>query len=67
MVGYHRESEIQFQGIVDTECSKRQMTEEVAALMLTNPNTLGVFEQEIHKIADILHAKGGCSTWTAPT
>jgi len=27
--------------------------------MLTNPNTLGVFEQEIHKIADIMHAKGG--------
>jgi glycine dehydrogenase subunit 2 len=27
--------------------------------MLTNPNTLGVFEQEIHKIADILHGKGG--------
>jgi len=27
--------------------------------MLTNPNTLGVFEQDIHKIADILHAKGG--------
>jgi glycine cleavage system protein P-like pyridoxal-binding family len=27
--------------------------------MLTNPNTLGVFEQHIHKIADILHAKGG--------
>jgi glycine dehydrogenase subunit 2 len=26
--------------------------------MLTNPNTLGVFEQEIHKIAAILHAKG---------
>ena len=36
-----------------------QMNEDVAALMLTNPNTLGVFEQEIHKIADILHAKGG--------
>jgi glycine dehydrogenase subunit 2 len=27
-------------------------------LMLTNPSTLGVFENEIHKIADILHAKG---------
>ena len=24
--------------------------------MLTNPNTLGIFEQEIHKIADVLHA-----------
>ena len=28
-------------------------------LMVTNPNTLGVFEQEIHKIADLMHAKGG--------
>src|SRR3977135_314139 len=35
------------------------MNDEVAALMLTNPNTLGVFEQEIHKIAEIMHAKGG--------
>ena len=35
-----------------------QVNEDVAALMLTNPNTLGVFEQEIHKIADMLHAKG---------
>jgi len=29
------------------------------ALMVTNPNTLGVFEQRIHKIADLMHAKGG--------
>ncbi len=36
-----------------------QMNEDVAALMLTNPNTLGVFEQDIHKIADLMHAKGG--------
>ena len=39
--------------------STAQMNEDVAALMLTNPNTLGVFEQEIHKIADLMHAKGG--------
>jgi len=32
--------------------------EETAALMLTNPSTIGVFESQIHKIADILHAKG---------
>src|SRR5438270_11318435 len=29
-----------------------------AGMMLTNPSTIGVFEQEIHKIADILHDKG---------
>ncbi|MGE0407137.1 MAG: aminomethyl-transferring glycine dehydrogenase subunit GcvPB [Candidatus Korobacteraceae bacterium] len=46
-------------GMVDIGALEAQMNEDVAALMLTNPNTLGVFEQEIHKIADILHAKGG--------
>jgi glycine dehydrogenase subunit 2 len=46
-------------GMVDVEALASQMNEDVAALMLTNPNTLGVFEQEIHKIADIMHAKGG--------
>src|SRR5256884_613843 len=46
-------------GMVDIGALEAQMNEDVAALMLTNPNTLGVFEQDIHKIADILHAKGG--------
>ena len=46
-------------GMVDMAALEAQMNEDVAALMLTNPNTLGVFEQDIHKIADILHAKGG--------
>ena len=46
-------------GMVDIAALEAQMSEDVAALMLTNPNTLGVFEQEIHKIAEILHAKGG--------
>src|SRR6202035_5734484 len=45
--------------MVDIAALASQMNEDVAALMLTNPNTLGVFEQQIHKIADILHAKGG--------
>jgi glycine dehydrogenase subunit 2 len=46
-------------GMVDFSALAAQMNEDVAALMLTNPNTLGVFEQDIHRIADILHAKGG--------
>ncbi len=45
-------------GMVDIASLEAQVNEDVAALMLTNPNTLGVFEQEIHKIADVLHAKG---------
>ena len=46
-------------GMVDISALAAQMNEDVAGLMLTNPNTLGIFEQEIHKIADILHGKGG--------
>jgi len=35
------------------------MDDEVAALMLTNPNTLGLFETHIKEICDIVHKKGG--------
>src|SRR5258708_25703050 len=45
--------------MVDISALASQMNEDVAGLMLTNPNTLGIFEQEIHKIAEILHEKGG--------
>jgi glycine dehydrogenase subunit 2 len=45
-------------GMVDVSALENLVTEDVAALMLTNPSTIGVFESEIHKIADILHAKG---------
>jgi glycine dehydrogenase subunit 2 len=45
-------------GGIDLDALERQVNEETAALMLTNPSTLGVFENQIHKIADILHAKG---------
>ncbi len=46
-------------GTVDIPSLEAQMNEDVAALMVTNPNTLGVFENEIHKVADIVHRKGG--------
>jgi glycine dehydrogenase subunit 2 len=45
-------------GMVDVEQLARLVDEDVAALMITNPNTLGVFEENITKIAAILHAKG---------
>src|SRR6201996_4955810 len=45
-------------GMVDIEQLAKQVDEQTAALMLTNPSTIGVFESEIHKIADVLHAKG---------
>jgi glycine dehydrogenase subunit 2 len=46
------------EGGIDLEALSRQVDEETAALMLTNPSTIGVFESQIHKIAEILHAKG---------
>jgi glycine dehydrogenase subunit 2 len=45
-------------GGIDLEALDRQVDEDTAALMITNPSTIGVFENEIHRIADILHAKG---------
>lgn len=45
-------------GQVDVEGLRRLVTDDVAALMITNPSTLGVFEQRIAEIAEILHAKG---------
>src|SRR5579883_3278360 len=46
-------------GCVDLEELSRAMTEEVAGLMLTNPNTLGIFEDQIQEIVRRVHAKGG--------
>jgi glycine dehydrogenase subunit 2 len=45
-------------GTLDLDLLEREVTEDVAALMLTVPNTLGVFEGRIREIADILHRKG---------
>jgi glycine dehydrogenase subunit 2 len=47
------------QGAVDVADLAEHMTEDVAALMVTNPNTLGVFETDIKKISEIVHSKGG--------
>lgn len=46
-------------GTVDLASLDRQMTADVAGLMLTNPNTLGIFEEDIHRIADLVHERGG--------
>jgi len=60
MVGYAVENlKSNDRGMVDVAALAAQMNEDVAALMVTNPKTLGVFEQEIHKIADLMHEKGG--------
>ncbi|MGM0874187.1 MAG: aminomethyl-transferring glycine dehydrogenase subunit GcvPB [Bacillota bacterium] len=46
-------------GLVDLEDLKRVVGEDTAALMLTNPNTLGLFEAHILEMAQIVHDAGG--------
>ena len=46
------------EGGIDLEALTRQVDDETAALMITNPSTIGVFESQIARIAEILHAKG---------
>ena len=46
------------EGTVDMEALPALVNENVAALMITNPNTCGIFEPNIQAIADILHSKG---------
>lgn len=45
-------------GILDPQNLKKSMNEQVAALMITNPNTLGVFESNIKELSNILHKSG---------
>jgi glycine dehydrogenase subunit 2 len=46
-------------GLVDVDALEKLCDDEVAGLMLTNPNTLGLFEQDIARIAEIVHGVGG--------
>jgi glycine dehydrogenase subunit 2 len=46
-------------GLVDPAAVARLMDEDVAAIMVTNPNTLGLFETHIAEVSEIVHAKGG--------
>jgi glycine dehydrogenase subunit 2 len=45
-------------GDVDIDALKSVLNEQVAAMMLTSPNTLGLFDRGIVDIAELLHAKG---------
>ncbi len=47
------------EGMVDVNILKEEVDDNTAALMLTNPNTLGIFEKDISQIADIVHEAGG--------
>jgi glycine dehydrogenase subunit 2 len=46
-------------GILHPEDVERAMGPDVAGLMLTNPNTLGLFEEHVARICEIVHAQGG--------
>lgn len=46
-------------GLVDTVALREKVGDDTAALMLTNPNTLGLFEKDIVEIAAIVHEAGG--------
>jgi glycine dehydrogenase subunit 2 len=46
-------------GILAPKAVAAVMDEETAGIMVTNPNTLGLFEENIKAVADIVHAKGG--------
>ncbi len=46
-------------GYIEAETIAEIMDETIAGIMITNPNTLGVFEQDLDKIIKIVHSKGG--------
>lgn len=46
-------------GIVEIEDVKNLITDDVAGIMMTNPNTLGLFEENIHEIARLIHEVDG--------
>jgi glycine dehydrogenase subunit 2 len=46
-------------GLIDLQALRQAADETVAALMLTNPNTLGLFEEDILEIVKIVHEVGG--------
>ena len=47
------------EGRVDTAALKARLGPDVAAVMITNPNTCGLFERDFREIADAVHAAGG--------
>ncbi len=46
-------------GFVDLDDLEKKLDEKTAVFMITNPNTLGLFDPQIGRIAEMVHAKGG--------
>jgi len=47
------------EGCVDLEALKSVVSDKTAGMMITNPNTLGIFERKILEVAEIVHDAGG--------
>jgi len=60
MCGYETvEVKSDSRGGVDLKDLERVVNDRVAGLMLTNPNTLGLFDENIHRVAEMVHEAGG--------
>ena len=60
MVGYEtRTVKSRADGLVDIEDLRAKMDDRVAVFMLTNPNTLGLFDSQIREITSLVHERGG--------
>ena len=46
-------------GLLDVDAVRQLMDDDVAALMVTNPNTLGLFEREVVQVVQVVHDRGG--------
>ena len=46
-------------GVIEPDAVRAAMSADVAGIMVTNPNTLGLYERHIAEIAEIVHAAGG--------
>ena len=60
MVGYSvREVKTNASGMIDMDAFKAALGDDVAGLMLTNPSTVGIFEENISEITKLVHEAGG--------
>lgn len=58
--GFHAETvQSTAEGLVDLEDLKKKLSEDVAGFMLTNPNTLGLFEERVLEISQLIHDVDG--------
>jgi glycine dehydrogenase subunit 2 len=46
-------------GFVDMDDLRAKLDDEIAVFMITNPNTLGMFDRQVREISELVHARGG--------